>query len=69
MQSPDISEVTKELEKVVIANSLDIPTTGKRKRFKNVITKLQNDEKQIYKSLTLDTIPDKKRKIFPEEEN
>ena len=69
MQRTDISEVTKELEKVVIANSLDIPTNGKRKRCKNFVTKLKNNEKEIYKSLMLDTIPDKRRKVFSEEEN
>ena len=61
MQSPDIDNVTKELEKVNFSNSQN---NGKRKRTKNFVTQLQKTEKKIYQSLMLDTIPDKRRKVF-----
>ena len=61
MQSPDIDKVTKELEKVNFSIS---PNNGKRKRTKNFVTQLQKTEKKIYQSLMLDTIPDKRRKVF-----
>lgn len=61
MQSPDIDKVTKELEKVNFSNSQN---NGKRKRTKNFVTQLQKTEKKIYQSLMLDTIPDKRRKVF-----
>ena len=61
MESPDIDKVTKELEKVNFSNSQN---NGKRKRTKNFVTQLQKTEKKIYQSLMLDTIPDKRRKVF-----
>ena len=61
MQSPDIDKVTKELEKVAFSNSQN---NGKRKRTKTFVTQLQKTEKKIYQSLMLDTIPDKRRKVF-----
>lgn len=61
MQSPDIDKVTKDLEKVNFSNSQN---NGKRKRTKIFVTQLQKTEKKIYQSLMLDTIPDKRRKVF-----
>ena len=46
MQSPDISEITKELEKVNFSNS---PNNGKRKRNKNLVTQIQKTEKKFIK--------------------
>ena len=64
MQSPDINKVIKLLEKVKLTNSRYFQYSGKRKRTKTFVTKFQNTEKKIYQSLMLDTIPDKRRKVF-----
>jgi hypothetical protein len=64
MQSPDIDKVIKELEKVKLTNSPNFINSGKRKRTETFVTKLQKTEKKIYQSLMLNTIPDKRRKVY-----